>query len=87
MMIAGQRVSDTFALHDHERDAIGERPLFVKTLFVQINSFREQPAFTLNHNHVRIVVKFLKSFLELTAAFEGVCELRRFYVTLVGIVQ
>ena len=36
MVIAGQCLGNAVALHDHERDAIGERPFLVGTLGIEI---------------------------------------------------
>ncbi|GIW79056.1 MAG: hypothetical protein KatS3mg105_0863 [Gemmatales bacterium] len=38
-MVAGQRLANPFALHDDERDAIGQGPILVGTRCVEVNSF------------------------------------------------
>lgn len=42
MGIAGQRLAQPFVLHGHERDAIGERPLFVGTFLIKLQAALKQ---------------------------------------------
>src|SRR5258706_27123 len=39
-MIAGQRFLNPFSLHDHKRNAVGQRPLLVQSLLVETHPAR-----------------------------------------------
>ncbi len=58
MMVTGQRLAQTLIRHDHKGNAIGQRPVLVRTFVIEIQSPLEKPGVCFQQQNRRVVLQF-----------------------------